>query len=59
MATRSFDNWAEYEALYGSDDAITKLKLPRVTVRRQLSRAIGAKLRERAVAVAKIPAKVA
>ena len=59
LSRRSFDNWAEYEDCYGDENSIAELPLPRVTVRGQLSRAIGARLRERAVAMAKIPTKVA
>ena len=34
---RAFDNYAEYEALYGDEPEMTELRLPRITTRRQLT----------------------
>lgn len=49
VTRRRFDNYAEYEALYGSDSvSIVELDLPRVKSARQLPAAIRARLEMRA-----------
>ena len=48
VTRRTFDNYAEYEALYGEETAIPELDLPRAMSQRQVPRAT----RERLAAVA-------
>jgi hypothetical protein len=48
VTRRRFDNYSEYEALYGSGDTIAELDLPRAMSTRQVPRAT----RERLAAVA-------
>jgi hypothetical protein len=59
LSRRSFDNWAEYQALYGSEGEIAEMALPRVTARRQLSSTVTATLRERAAELSEGSPKVA
>jgi len=59
VTRRRFDNYAEYEALYGAEvPAIPELELPRVKSARQLPATVRARLDARATAIAR-PAKVA
>ncbi|WP_194446513.1 Hint domain-containing protein, partial [Chelatococcus reniformis] len=52
VTRRRFDNWAEYEALFGEREAhIAELELPRVKAARQLPRAIRERLTARAGAL--------
>ncbi len=52
MTRRRFDNFAEYEALYGAEvPAIPELELPRVKSARQLPAAVRARLDARAAAI--------
>ncbi|GGC60259.1 Hint domain-containing protein [Chelatococcus reniformis] len=52
VTRRRFDNWAEYEALFGEREAhIAELELPRVKAARQLPRAIRERLTARADAL--------
>jgi hypothetical protein len=44
VSRRQFDNFAEFEALYGEAAVISELPLPRVRFKRQLPRAIAVKL---------------
>lgn len=44
VTRRCFDNWAEYEALYGESSLVPELPLPRVKNRRQLARCIQQRL---------------
>ena len=53
VTRRRFDNFAEYEALYGTEaPAIAELPLPRVKSARQLPRAVRARLDARTAAIA-------
>ena len=55
VTRRRFDNYAEYEALYGADaTAIAELELPRVKSARQLPAAIRARLDARAAALGSV-----
>jgi hypothetical protein len=52
VTRRRFDNFAEYEALYGAEvPAIPELELPRVKSARQLPAAVRARLDARAAAI--------
>lgn len=51
VTRRRFDNWAEYEAMFGDKTAIDELDLPRVKSARQLPSAMRARLQRRAVAL--------
>ncbi len=50
-----FDNWAEHEALYGSEPSIAEMPYPRVQSRRQLPQAIREAIDARACAAAATP----
>ena len=55
VTRRRFDNFAEYEALYGAEvPAIAELPLPRVKSARQLPAAVRARLDARATAIGKV-----
>jgi hypothetical protein len=60
VTRRRFDNYAEFEALYGEEDAtIAELDLPRVKSARQLPRSIHRRMAERAGAFSADPAEAA
>ena len=48
VTRRRFDNYAEYEALYGADSAVAELDMPRVKSARQLPLAIRNRIAARA-----------
>jgi hypothetical protein len=55
VTRRRFDNYAEYEALYGADaTGIAELELPRVKSARQLPAAVRARLDARAAALGSV-----
>jgi hypothetical protein len=47
-----FDNWAEHEALYGSEPSIAEMPYPRVQSHRQLPLEIRARIDDRAMVAA-------
>ena len=52
VSRRQFDNYDEYEAMFGDERVMTELDLPRVKFKRQLPQAIAQRLEVRAQALA-------
>jgi hypothetical protein len=50
-----FDNWAEHEALYGSEPSIAEMPYPRAQSQRQLPPEIRARIEDRAAALGAAP----